>query len=290
MLQPANRLTLIEAMRPPAGFVFESAMAVTYTLNLSALLAVPAVLTLSARAEGTDDTNEALEPVELIHALRSHAGKLTVFSQAGEIALPPSRPIFAFLEQAVVPVTAPRGGIVHPKIWVLRYEAAKPADGQEPERRLRVLVASRNLTFDTSWDTVVRLDETAGRAGASLTPVGELFEALLHRCSAGVSEDHRTRVQSLAQALQGARFAMPAGVASLKAHVLGLEPEPLLAAGGRWTPTACDRGRAAASTLRDQPQAPQRLSRLRAGGRRREQLRREQFRRAGPARGRARGA
>ena len=225
MLQPANRLTLIEAMRPPAGFVFESAMAVTYTLNLSALLAVPAVLTLSARAEDADD-DEALDPVELIHALRSHAGKLTVFSQAGEIALPPSRPIFAFLEQAVVPVTAPRGGIVHPKIWVLRYEAAEPADGREPERRLRVLVASRNLTFDTSWDTVVRLDETTGRAETSLTPIGGLFEALLGRCPAGVSEDHRMRVHSLAAALKDARFAMPAGVADLKVHVLGLEPRP----------------------------------------------------------------
>ena len=34
MLQPANRLTLIDSMRPPAGFHFESAMAVTYTLDL----------------------------------------------------------------------------------------------------------------------------------------------------------------------------------------------------------------------------------------------------------------
>ena len=33
MLQPTNRLTLIDAMRPPAGFRLESAMAVTFTLD-----------------------------------------------------------------------------------------------------------------------------------------------------------------------------------------------------------------------------------------------------------------
>ena len=223
MLQPANRLTFIESMRPPVGFVFESAMAVTYTLNLSALLVVPAVLTLSAPA---DDADGALESVELIHALRSHAGRLTVFNQIGEIGLPASRPIFAFLEQAVVGVTAPRGGIVHPKVWVLRYEEVEPADGREPERRLRVLVSSRNLTFDNSWDTVVRLDETAGPGGASLAPIGTMFEELLDRAedAAGdrpIDGDHRSRVSSLTEALQAARFQLPEEVSDLRVHVLG---------------------------------------------------------------------
>ena len=160
MLQPANRLTLIDAMRPPAGYCFDSAMAVTYTLDLRALLAAPAALALTGSSRlddpGTDDTAASddtgerdrapttYEPVELIHALRSHAGKLTVFSQTGEIGLPPSRRVFAFLERAIVAVTAPRGGVVHPKVWVLRYEAAgDPTDGQAAESRLRVLIASR---------------------------------------------------------------------------------------------------------------------------------------------------
>ena len=224
MLQPANRLTLIDSMRPPAGFRFESAMAVTYTLDLRALLAAPAALALAGRGANTESDDDAYEPIELIHALKSHASKLTVFTQVGEIGLPPSRRAFAFLEPTLVPVTAPRGGIVHPKVWVLRYEAAgDPPGGHSPERTLRVLIASRNLTFDMSWDTVVRLDETAGTGGTTLEPVGKLFADLLRRCSADVSEDHRTRVQSLAAALQDARFALPAGVDELKVHVLGLE-------------------------------------------------------------------
>lgn len=229
MLQPANRLTLIDSMRPPAGFHFESAMAVTYTLDLRALLAAPAALAFSSRANDTSDASDTYEPIELIHALRSHARKLTVFSQAGEIGLPPSRRAFAFLERTVVPVTAPRGGIVHPKVWVLRYEAAgDQSDRHPPDSRLRVLIASRNLTFDESWDTVVRLDETTESTGVLLEPVGELFEHLLQRSIARVPADHRERVRSLSTALQGTRFALPPGVDNLRVHVLGLIDTPAL--------------------------------------------------------------
>jgi len=267
MLQPANRLTLIDALRPPAGFALESAMAVTFTLDLRALLAAPAALALTGPdgivpAAGPDATGpdgtapdataadgvppEATtagsapgasrhEPIELLHALRSHANRLTVLCQAGEIALPPSRRVFAFLEQAVVPVVAPRGGIVHPKVWVLRYEASdlpadaspeEPPDGAGRQRRLRVLVGSRNLTFDPSWDTLVRLDETSAADGASLAPVGELFDGLLGHAVGEVGEAHRERVRFLAEALRSARFALPAGVQELRTHVLGLTEQP----------------------------------------------------------------
>ena len=237
MLQPTNRLTLIDAMRVPTGFRFESAMAVTFTLDLRALLAAPAALALKQITTVASDGGEH-EPIELLHALRSHASKLTVFSQVGEIALPPSRRcrVFAFLERAVVPVAAPRGGVVHPKVWVLRYEAVrKPPTTQPPEQRLRVLVASRNLTFDTSWDTVVRLDEASDAAGALLAPVGELFEGLLGSAVGMASADHQNRVRSLSTALRTTRFALPEGLDDLQIHVLGLTrtPSPLPATAER---------------------------------------------------------
>ena len=226
MLQPTNRLTLIDALRPPAGFRLESAIAVTFTLDLEALLAAPAALALTGSNSIVAGPSEH-EPIELLHALRSHAGKITVFSQAGEIALPPSRRVFAFLERAVIPVRAPRGGIVHPKVWVLRYESADATPESRPaEQRLRVLIASRNLTFDASWDTMVRLDEATAATGAALEPIGELFESLLDAATDTVPADHRRRVRSLSTALQTARFALPAGVEGLQTHVLGLTTAP----------------------------------------------------------------
>ena len=98
-------------------------MAVTFTLDLRALLAAPAAMALTESAGLPPPTAARTSQLELLHALRSHANKITVFSQVGEIALPPSRRVFAFLERTVVPVDAPLGGVVHPKVWVLRYEA-----------------------------------------------------------------------------------------------------------------------------------------------------------------------
>ena len=239
MLQPANRLTLIDSLRPPAGFRKSDAMAVTFTLDLRALLAASAAFALSGPV-GADDGDDRLEPIELLHALRTQAGKITVFHQAGFISLPPSRRVFAFLEDAVVPTDAPGGGIVHPKVWVLRYEAVEPArTGGVADQRLRVLVASRNLTFDSSWDTVLRFDETIGSAGAGdgasageaaaaggvrLAAVGELFEGLAGAAVGNVSDAHQERVRSLGAALRVATFALPDGVDSARVHVLGLDP------------------------------------------------------------------
>jgi hypothetical protein len=90
MLQPTNRLTLIDAMRPPQGYDLDAAMAVTFTLDLRALLAAPAAFALARSTAAGEDSGQG-EPIELLHALRTHARKLTVFSQVGEIALPPSR-------------------------------------------------------------------------------------------------------------------------------------------------------------------------------------------------------
>ena len=226
MLQPANRLTLIDALRPPATFRLESAMAVTFTLDLRALLAVPLALAHSG-SEGIASDGSQYEPIELLHALRANASKISVFNQVGEIALPPSRRVFAFLEQTVVPVRAPLGGIGHPKVCVIRYEAAgEPPSGQQREKRLRVIISSRNLTFDPSWDTVVRLDEATDEKAASLEPVGELFEGLLNAVIGTASIDHQDRVHLLSAALKSARFDLPVGVEDLRMHVLGLTPTP----------------------------------------------------------------
>ncbi len=226
MLAPGNRLTLIDAMRPPAGMQFDQAVAVTFTLDLRALLAAPAAFAMAAPSQDADAAKDhTTEPVELLHAIRSHAHKLTVFSQAGEISLPPSRRVFSFLESVVVPVTAPRGGVVHPKIWVLRYKTVGPA----PAFQLRVLCASRNLTFDTSWDTVLRLDQTSSTAGVQIDGCADLFEGLLDQTLGETAPSHVARVELLAGELRTAKFAAPEGVAALSFHVLGFsanEPTP----------------------------------------------------------------
>ena len=226
MLQPTNRLTLIDAMRPPAGFLLEAALGVTFTLDLRALLAAPAAFALTGSDGVTSDPGQ-LEPIELLHAVRTHANKLTVFSQAGEISLPPSRRVFAFLERSVIPVRAPQGGVVHPKVWVVRYRSAPGSpDGSPAEDCLRVLVASRNLTFDASWDILVRLDQASAGNGAHLGAIGDLFVALMSTATIDISPEHAQRVRSLSAALHQVSFALPPGVDEIDVNVLGFEREP----------------------------------------------------------------
>ena len=54
----------------------------------------------------TDDNGKLVrDPVALLHALRAYATRLTIFCQAGGIAVPAQRhPLYAHLEQAIAPV------------------------------------------------------------------------------------------------------------------------------------------------------------------------------------------
>lgn len=217
MLAPSNRLTLIDALRPPADCRFDSAMAVTFTLDLRTLLAAPAAFALAGSELGDEG---GAEPIELLHAIRRHAADITVFAQAGQVGLPPSRRVFSFLEKSVVQVTAPRHGIVHPKVWVVRY-----LDSGD-HARLRVLIASRNLAFDTSWDTILRLDQSRTTRGADLSEVATLFDVLVDHSVGTIDGLHRQRVEELCAALRAAVFAPPPGVDSLKLHLLGLDRRP----------------------------------------------------------------
>ena len=150
MLSPDGRQTLLDALRPPFGYQLGCAVGTTFSLSLDAALTAPAAFALYAVADAAEQRD--VEPLELLDSIRRHAGRYTVFFQAGQVAVPAQRRLFAYLEGALVPVTAPGGGVFHPKVWVLRFEA----DGSAPTYRM--LCASRNLTHDRAWDTILRID------------------------------------------------------------------------------------------------------------------------------------
>jgi hypothetical protein len=220
MLGPDDGVTLLEALAPPAGFQLDVAVGTSYTLDLHALLVVPAAFALHRDSDDgaglTDHTALAL-----LEALRSYAGRITVFTDAGHIALPPTAAggVFGFLEKTVVPVCAPRGGAFHPKLWALRF-----AD-EDGTLLHRLLVASRNLTFDRSWDALVRLDESDG-PGASLAPLTDVVQALLDMPAPHVrpSADRADTLRDLARTIGAAQFDLPAGFDTMTLHPLGFRP------------------------------------------------------------------
>jgi hypothetical protein len=173
MLEPERRQLLLDALRPPPGFVFDRAVGTTFTLDLVALLVTPVAFALFDIE--ADDGRMAANPIAVLEAVRRHAGRITVFCQAGEIKVPSAfRAAYAYLESSVVAVRAPRaGGIFHPKVWVIRFAST---DGLV---RYRFLCLSRNLTFDRSWDTVLRLDGRPTDAPRDVSlPLAEFVRSL----------------------------------------------------------------------------------------------------------------
>jgi len=168
MLEPKiNRLDYGEQLTPPLGFAFDSAIATTYSLDLNALLAVPIALCFRDTLDG-DLKGEKLALLEGMGQLK---GKLKVFYQKGNISYPPNfNKLFTLLEPCLDPVI-PAGGAFssfHPKLWLLRF-IENDTSKKKHEVRYRLIVLSRNLTFDRSWDIAVSLDGIVrrGRSGAS---------------------------------------------------------------------------------------------------------------------------
>ena len=163
MLAPVGRRLLLDVLAPPDGYSLDHGVGTTYTLDLLALLRVPlAATTLPWSGSGGGPVNN---PFALLTALRRNAGRISLFCHAGATKVPANHiPLLAFLESSVHPVTPPtRGGVFHPKCWLLRFA---PEHEDEPVR-YRLLVLSRNLTFDRSWDVALALDvELLGREDA----------------------------------------------------------------------------------------------------------------------------
>lgn len=224
MLDPNVRSLYVDALRPPAGMVLDRAIAATYSLDLSTLLTVPISLTLF----GPDRSSDLLrDGVLLLEALRRASRRITVYCQQGAIHIPEVKHLlYGLLEPIVVEVRAPRGGIFHPKLWVLRF-----TDPQDPTAiRLRLLVLSRNLTGDRSWDVSLILDgRPTGRYRSENRELGELIAALPTLAPRSVPEALIEQATTLGDEVRRTEWELPAGYETAAFRVLGLK-------GGRWLP------------------------------------------------------
>lgn len=157
MLEPDARHLLLDALRPPLGYTLDMAVGTTYSLDLIALMTAPVAFALFDRQRG--DGSPIDDPIATLQALREHADRITLFCQAGQIAVPAEfRSLLVYLEHSVYPVVPPHPeAIFHPKVWYIRYRHVENGSVS-----YRLLCLSRNLTFDRSWDTVLRLEGTIG--------------------------------------------------------------------------------------------------------------------------------
>lgn len=212
-LGPEDRKLLTDALEPPPGMELDRAVTTTYSLDLVALLLVPltfAAIDQRESAEEPGDPDQGVDPVALLESVRRYADRLTVLVQAGGIAVPAKyRPMLTYLEDSLVQVAVPEtGGVFHPKVWVLRF---RDAEGGLVHR---VLMLSRNLTFDNSWDTILVLDESDDPR-ENLLPGEELVDYLATTASwavaPGLSNERAAELADLIDSLRGVSFSTPAG-------------------------------------------------------------------------------
>lgn len=144
---------------------------------------------------------------------------MSLFCQAGEISVPREyQQVLAYIEDRVFEVTPPDPArIFHPKVWVLRFAAP-----DEPPT-YRLLVLSRNLTLDRSWDTVLRLDgRPTGRPKARNRPLADFVRALPGLSVRPVPGPDREAVEELADDLRRVDFELPDEIQDVAFRPLGL--------------------------------------------------------------------
>jgi len=148
-----NRLNYGELLIPEIGYTLDFAVGLTYSLDLEALLGVPVSLGM------LDDigSSQMDSPFFLLEAIRKSSDRIAIFCNAGSIKLPQEiRPVFALLEQSVFEVKLKKGANFHPKLWIIRYQ------NSEGNKYIKIIVLSRNLTYDRSFDVAIELSGTIG--------------------------------------------------------------------------------------------------------------------------------
>ncbi|MDE2824065.1 MAG: phospholipase D family protein [Chloroflexota bacterium] len=243
MLEPGRRRLFLDTLRPPEGYLLDRAVGTTFTLDLMTLLAVPLAFTFSDVQD--QDGQIPTEPLSLLESARRYADRIVVFCHGGQTNVPRARqPALAFIEQSVVAGLPPsRGqsrGVFHPKVWVLRYAARD--DTADESIRYRLVCQSRNLTFDTSWDTSLvldgDLDQEQVRGYTVNEPLAEFIQSLPALAIEPISKQQEGILAVIVDELRRVRFSPPEqmvlnrfmsfGLGRTNAKYPDLEHRPLL--------------------------------------------------------------
>lgn len=177
MLNPNNdRLDYGQVLAPPDNYMLDFAIGTTYSLDLDALVGACISLGLSEET----DSDLMKNPICLLEALRATGDKVALFCEGGQIHTPNNiTSLYILLEKMVFQVsTSKRKEITkypsfHPKFWLLKYvdERGTPL--------YRVVVLSRNLTFDRSWDVTFTMDgKVNGRKTLKTSPIVDFVSYL----------------------------------------------------------------------------------------------------------------
>ena len=216
MLTPDARTVLLEDLRAPDGYTLDHAVTTTFTLDLTAAMLPPFAFADIGIGSSRPD------PISMLQSLRRAGSKVDIFCQAGAIGVPRSADLVAFLEPMVHQVVPPTGGLFHPKCWFLRF--ASP----DREPRHRLLVLSRNLTHDNTWDIAARLDSVSlgDHDIPRNEPLARFLRWLPTRLVHPLGPERVDRISRLADEIDRVHWEWPEHSHDLQFHTVGVPGSP----------------------------------------------------------------
>lgn len=216
MLNPDNRNLYTSALTPPPGMVFDEAIATTFSLDPTFLLQAPVYLALMA-----SDSQQATDPFACFEAIRRYADRITVYVQQGRIQVPATHsasPLLGLLEKMIVEANVPKGGVFHPKVWAIRYNT--PSDDTV---MYRLVILSRNLTTDASWDLSLQLEGTLTSEKVSGNqPLNYLFNHFPGLAAGKMDAARHQQAIRFANELMCVKWDLPPGYETLKFYMPGI--------------------------------------------------------------------
>lgn len=201
-----DRLNYAEILMPPEDYYLQKAIATSYSLDLFTLLSIPVALFYSKNPESKSAKNDS---VEILDAIQKTENIVSVFCQKGKIKIPVKyNDLFAFIENSINEVSLDEvNASFHPKIWVLRY-----IHKNTNKIKYRIIVLSRNLTFDRSWDIAFYSDGEVEKTNKNKNL--ELVDFLEFLSSQTKKEIDKTFITDL----QKVNFDMPNNISEMFFH------------------------------------------------------------------------
>jgi hypothetical protein len=211
-LNNRDRSSYLDLLKPDIGYSVEYILGTTYSLDLDTVLMSSLSLCLN---QSEDISLQIADPVALLEGCRRLSEKSIILFEPGQIHQPKKyNQLYYFIEQSLYSAKAPKGGVFHPKIWLIKY------CNERGEVSYRFICLSRNITFDTSWDFSFAVN---GVENSVQSDVGRQISKFFNELKPeGLNERHDDIYLQAIEDVKRVHFEIPNNL-EMSFHALGLK-------------------------------------------------------------------
>ncbi len=205
-----DRVIFNAELTAPAGYRLGCAIGTTYSLDFETALSVPVSLALSGAANRDE---VAASPLGMFAAMQKLTSKLFVFVETGNIIVPTAKTsrLITMLEPMIHEITPNRDSSFHPKVWIMRFEPENAPD----KAKFKLIVMTRNLTRDQSWDASLVLDGVEAEKSDDNTALTGLVDFLIQSGNIIVNK----ALSDLRRSLPNVKWECPKGFRGVRFHL-----------------------------------------------------------------------